>query len=122
MLHASPDLDHLRRLTDQALHGHDALGHHHPPAEFVTVNAAHLDVLLRSLDPGQLRAATEAHNRIGCLSVHRTIADVDRIATELTTAAGRLNSALAESDLTTIRPIGADLSRLIHRLKDATAR
>lgn len=117
MLHAPPDLDKLRTICDQALHGHHAHGTWHPPVPLVTIAAAHLDVLLRTIDPDQLGASTAAHNRAINRSEQHT-----RCIDALTTSTASLASAIAKGDQTGIANAARNLTRLTTQLKETSDR
>lgn len=117
MLHASPDLDRLRTITDQALHGHHTHGIDHPPRPLVTIAAEHLDVLLRNVDPEQLGASTTAHNR----AMHRA-AQHRRCIDSIATGIDALTTALAKGDLTAATNASRNLVRLVRQLKETAAR
>lgn len=117
MLNAPPDLNRLRTITDQALHGHTALGIHHPPQTHVTIAAAHLDVLLRTVDPDQLGHATSAHNR----ATNRAAAHA-RCIESITAAIASLETAIAKNDTATATAASRNLTRLARQLQETAAR
>ena len=58
VLHASPDLRHLRRIATDARDGHTSLGIRHPPTTHVLVHHEHLLVLLDAVNPPTVELAT----------------------------------------------------------------
>lgn len=98
MLHASPDLDHLRTIATNARDGHRCLGVRIPPTPLVTIATEHLLVLLD--------ATTEP-------AVHH-VAHIRQLGDH----AGLLNAALADNDTAAIRAHAGRIARLAHQLQE----